>query len=649
MMRWKVEMSGIAGVYVCDGSTADLGILRTMTDAMAYRGPDGISHWAGGSIAMGHCMLRTTSEAACECLPYRDEKSGAVITFAGRLDQREELIALLAAKGVLPATTFDSALVLAAYLAFGVECFNAINGDFAIAVWDNAQRQLVLARDRIGLVPLHYYYADGTVAFASDAHALLRLEFVPKRLNEGVVAEILSDRWQLRGDTLWDGISALRPGTYMLASQTRKTTTRYWPSLAAIPEASDSTDELVSAYRQTLCDTLADCCRSSAPVTFSVSGGLDSSALICLAAELRASGRAPDLSTRACTLNYAETQGNGEIDFARLACREAGVQLDEFVPMGDSAEVLLRDCGEFMAIPGYLAQRKHLQLLRNARSMGSRVFITGEGGDQLIGGQSSHWFELLRRGRWSRFLLATGRAVASHGYRAFLPALSVASSAGLPQGMDNAIREYVRRWRRVRRSYETSALLTPEACRLLAQRAEQHALLDATEGADFRWWPSRDDFYLQGLMNFERLAAAHQLEVRHPYMSARMIELAAVTPKHLKEARGIEKIIHRLALAGTLPDPIRQRNDKSGCDLSVDDELELLLRDFTPAECLPLRRSGLERLRDRFRGRRIKCLESAGNDNWVLQSVWFLSALANSLPTFLSGQRMRAIAEKKMQ
>ena len=622
-------MSGIAGVYVSDGSIADSTVVRAMTDAMSYRGPDGISHWANGGIALGHCMMRTTTEAMGESQPYVDPRSGSAITFAGRLDQRETLIELLRGEGRLPLRTFDSALALGAYLLFGCDCLEAINGDFAFAIWDNAQRRVILARDRMGLVPLHYYCSGPTVFFASDAHAILRLPNVPKRLNQGVVAEILSDRWELRGETLWQGISTVRPGTYLLVDPSGTTAKRYWPSLSAIPDFPDNEEFLVSAYRRTLTDALADCCRASTPVTFSVSGGLDSSALICLSAELRGSGRCPDLNALACTLNYAATQGTSEIEFARMACNAAKVDLIEFLPQPESEEDLLRHCEEFESPPGYLAQRKHLSLMRYARSGGSRVFITGEGGDQLVGGQSSHWSELIRRGQWRRFLRAVARAVGSHGSHAPLSALSVASSVVLPKWLHSALRTRVHQLLARGSKHETPlSLLTPGARRLLAKRAKRHAALDKNEEEEFRWWPCRDEFFLNMLMNFERLAATHQIEVRHPYMSARMVELASVTPKHLKEARGVEKIIHRRALEGVLPDPIRRRTDKSGCDLSVDAELELLLGGFTPTACLPISRAGLEKLQNRFSLRRNQGMASVANDNWTLQSLWFLNAIA---------------------
>lgn len=625
----KGEMSGIAGVYVSDGSRADSDLVRVMTGAMSYRGPDGISHWANGGVALGHCMMRTTMEAMGESQPYVDPNSGAAITFAGRLDQRDALTELLRGEDRLPVQTFDSALALGAYLAFGFDCFEAINGDFAFAIWDNEQRRVILARDRMGLVPLHYYCSGPTVVFASDAHAILHLPNVPKRLNQGVVAEILSDRWDLRGETLWQGISTVRPGTYLQFDSSGATAKRYWPSLSAIPDIPDNEEFLVSAYRRTLTDALADCCRASTPVTFSVSGGLDSSALICLSAELRESGRTPDLNALACTLNYAETQGTSEIQFARMACNEAKVGLVELLPQAESAEDLVHHCEEFKALPGYLAQRKHLSLMRYAHSSGSRVFITGEGGDQLVGGQSSQWFELIRRGQWLRFLRAAARAVRSHGSRAPLSALSVASSVILPKRLHSAVRMRIHQLLTRGSKHETPlSLLTPVACRLLAKRSKRHAALDTSEGEEFRWWPCKDEFFLNMLMNFERLAATHQIEVRHPYMSARMVELASVTPKHLKEARGVEKIMHRRALEGVLPDPIRRRTDKSGCDLSVDAELELLLGGFTPATCLPISRAGLERLQNRFSLRRNKGVASVGNDNWTLQSLWFLNAIA---------------------
>ena len=129
-------MSGIAGIVELDGKPASVQVLGQMTSVLSHRGPDAVLHWNDGPVALGHCMLRTTPESLSEVQPLRDQLGDVVITFDGRLDNRDELRLLLLSKGFIAQTDTDAELVLKAYRCWDDSCPEKLLGDFAFAIWD---------------------------------------------------------------------------------------------------------------------------------------------------------------------------------------------------------------------------------------------------------------------------------------------------------------------------------------------------------------------------------------------------------------------------------------------------------------------------------------------------------------------------------
>ena len=158
-------VSGIAGIIRFDGAPVEAGQIAKITSAMATRGPDGIHHWIAGSVALGHCMLRTTPESLDEIQPLTSEDESVVLVMDGRLDNREELKQALRGKGIRVRGNADTELVLGAYLLWGEDSPRHLLGDFAFAVWDVRRRELFCARDHFGVKPFHYFSCDKSVSY----------------------------------------------------------------------------------------------------------------------------------------------------------------------------------------------------------------------------------------------------------------------------------------------------------------------------------------------------------------------------------------------------------------------------------------------------------------------------------------------------
>ena len=205
-------MSGIAAVYYLDGRPAGRGLIGAMLDAVAYRGPDGLNSWIDGPVALGHAMLRTTPEAMGESQPLVDEQSGLSLTLDGRVDNRDELKALLERQGLRLVGGTDAEIFLRAYQCWGEEAPAKILGDFAFALWDGPKRHLFCARDFASVQPLFYYCDSRTFICASELHQILVDPAVPRELDEQVSGMYLTGMLFDPVSTLYREIHKLEGG-----------------------------------------------------------------------------------------------------------------------------------------------------------------------------------------------------------------------------------------------------------------------------------------------------------------------------------------------------------------------------------------------------------------------------------------------------
>src|SRR6185437_9104340 len=212
-------MAGIAGIYCADGRAVAISELQRMSAAVEYRGPDGITFWNGGlpyapnSVAFAHLQFCTTPESLEERQPLVAPGGDVCLVWNGRVDNREELLAEIAAKGVSPVDQTDPGLALAAYFLWGADCVQHIVGDFALAIWDGRQRRLWCARDYVGVRPFYYFWDGKTFLFGPEIRALLAHPLVSLKINEGMVGEYLANAITSRDETLYADIRRLPSGS----------------------------------------------------------------------------------------------------------------------------------------------------------------------------------------------------------------------------------------------------------------------------------------------------------------------------------------------------------------------------------------------------------------------------------------------------
>lgn len=558
-------MSGIAGIIHFDGAHVDPGLADGMTSAMAHRGPDGIRHWSRESAALGQCMLRTTPESITEAQPLSNEDENLVLVMDGRVDNWEELRRDLLAMGVRLRDRSDAELVLRAYETWSGDCLRRIDGDFALVVWDARRREVFCARDRMGSKPFHYFWNGKTFAFASELRSLFAIPWIPRIPNDGMLAELLAVELLSRDETLWRGVLRLVAGHCMFIGPAGLRIERYWtPDLdAVLPWTRD--EDFIHHYREAFTDSVRRMSRSHRPVAIEVSGGLDSSAIFCVAEHLHRRDALPAPSINGHTMTFPGGSDADELVHARSVGAYVGAPIHEVGATVQPLSWYSETSRFYRDFPGFPNASMFAALRNRSAERGSRVTLSGEGGDTWLNGNRTYYAQEIIRRRWrvlGECLRADARSYGAlrAGYWLMRYGLVPLLPRSVRDGFRSALGSLGARprldcyWlsrplRRVVAARRQRALRQESAIRLPSQRSMLGALEDA--------------FTSQVMERIERDAARAGIEMRHPYLSARMIQLAFAMPERLRLRGKQHKYLHLRAMEGLVPAKLLERGDKA--------------------------------------------------------------------------------------
>ncbi len=265
-----------------------------------------------------------------------------VLTADARLDNREELIGGLGLDDRPPGEITDSQLILAAYERWGEDCPKHLVGDFAWVIWDGRQQTLFAARDHFGAKPFYYYFdQDRILVFASEIQAILAVPGVPRQLNEVMVADYLLPRFDDQTITFYQGILRLPPAHCLRYGPGGVKTWSYWSLDPSRELRCKSPQDYLEGFHHHFLEAVRPRLRSAFPVGAMLSGGLDSSAITCVARHLLASGNGPPLKTFSAI--FPKVPESDEQPFINAVLAQGNLEPhyihgDELNPLGDNAE-----------------------------------------------------------------------------------------------------------------------------------------------------------------------------------------------------------------------------------------------------------------------------------------------------------------------
>ena len=640
-------MCGIAGQVQLDAARpAEPSLVRRMTDAIAHRGPDGEGQYAHGPVALGHRRLsiidlHTGSQPMCN-------EDGTVWTvFNGEIYNYLELRTELLARGHLFKSNSDTEVIVHLYEEYGEDCVARLKGMFAFAIHDQRAGRVFLARDRVGIKPLYYTVAGGSLLFASEIKALLMCPSVPRKLLPHGIDRFLTYYYMPGAETVFDGVLKLLPGHAMTIEDGHMRTRRYWELRFDVDPRWTRFDDAVDALRTLLGRSVASHLISDVPVGVLLSGGVDSTGVLRHAAEH--SGQA----LHTFTVGFEGQDFADERPYARLAAERFGTRHQELtITATDFASFLpryVRHMEEPVCEPPAVAL---FHVAQRARDSSVKVLLSGEGGDEVFAGYNKYAHLLALEAMKNalgpaRALLRLGLKASAHlGARSlprFADLVDLAPSQYYLSCTSSPFTPFNRTKNSLYRPDFAAALDLRESnrpTRELFDSGSGGSLLNRLLQVDMATWLP-DDL----LVKADKMTMAASVELRVPLLDTDLLEFAASLPPHHKIRGWPPKRILRAALNNEVPPEILKRK-KIGFPVPYDRWLRTELREFASDTIL----SRTSMLSECFeRDALVRLLDSHRRGEGGAQEVFSLLVLELTHQQFVAGEPTRSVPGPQQQ
>ena len=582
-------MCGIVGLFSPTGLSRSRSALQDACDMVSYRGPDGagfaffdtrarrgqrvigtdVSSTAvdldATTLALGHRRLAIIDLSSAGLQPMSNEDGSLWITYNGEVYNYLELRAELEQAGHTFRSRSDTEVILHAYEEWGPDCINRFNGMWALGIADLKNQTLFCSRDRFGIKPLHYFFDGHHFLFGSEIKQLLIFPFIRKHINERAVYEFLAYAAVEQNDeTFFAGIRKLLPGQNLLLdlATLSLTTERYYQPRFSINNQITLT-EAAGELRRLLTDAVMLRLRSDVEVGSCLSGGVDSSSIVCLMHHmLKGHGRREIQHTFSSHFDQKEAN---ELEYMQEVIRATGVQA-HFT--SSTSEQLVQDLArviwhqeEPFGSTSIFAQWSVFKLVHEH---GIKVMLDGQGADELFAGYvplATHFLqELIAKGRLWRYLREGWQQRQLHDtpWVSLTPRRVGSLLRKLPGFRHNGDAASGPAWLPPRLAAEYQESSSYQANLRVKHFGEEEYLNNTLYQLTFL-------NNLQSLLKYEdRNSMAFSVEARVPFLDHRLVEFAFSLPSAFKIREGYTKRVLREGMSGVLPEKIRWRTGKLG-------------------------------------------------------------------------------------
>ena len=585
-------MCGIAGYVRFDSLPADQAVIKKMTDALAHRGPNAEGFFVKNSIALGHRRLSIIDLSETANQPFVDASGYLRVTFNGELYNFKEVKATFPSH--LFRTNSDTEVLAEAYARSGIDCIKLFKGMFAFGIWDEKQKELCIARDRMGVKPLYYYCNDSVFIFASEIRALLASGLVPPKIDKEAVAEFLTYQSISAPISIIEGIHQLEAGHYLKVRNGKVEIQSYWNIVGQGHEYDFSQRKVVTAtIKNLLLKSVEGRLISDVPIGAFLSGGIDSSAVVALMAAV--SSNRPNTFT----VSFSEKEFDESV-YAGLVANKYNAYHHKILlkptVMVDELENALNamDSPSGDGINTYVVSKA-------VRQQGLTVALSGIGGDELFAGypifksftRMQHFRHILEGPAWLKKpvsilaglsasrssmkmmqLLQAENASIENIYPIFR---KIQSSAGLRRLTNLDIKDHT---------------IIEQKLRYQSQALHNYPLLSQISIAEFMGYTQQTL-----LKDTDQMGMAVSLEIREPFFDHELVAYVLNIPDKLKfpsypkqllvESLGDllpAEIVHRKKQGFTFPWKIWMKKElRSFCECRINDFSE---RDFINREAV---------------------------------------------------------------
>ena len=553
-------MCAFGGILHFDNMPTDWRLLSQLGRTLDERGPDGGDEVVATNIGMSYRAFHTTAESPFTNQPLVTPE-GHILTWSGRLDNRDELIPQLRQDHLRRGShSSDSQIVMAAYSTWGDECFVRLIGDFSLALWEARLKVLHLVRDLAGTHPLNFFSDEKRVAWSTELATLLDLFVTEPEIKDEYVAGFLA-RAPEPGLTPYKKISAVKPAYVVTFTQTgRRCERRFW-GLDPNKQIRYRTDaEYAEHFLHEFRDAVRCRLRSDRPVFAELSGGLDSSSTVAIADSIIAKGEAETPRLETVSQVFDESSSSDERKFIRLVEEQRGITGHH---ISDVEYRLLSPLPDDLVIvtpnPILVSFGYHTGLCEVMQNSGARVLLSGLGGDELLGSNYSAYPELadhlislkplLLHRRIKSWSQALKRSYVELLWQCALrPTLPRKTRAALTRG---SAKNGIASW------------YNPTFVKRLNLQERQLAPVDVF---GFRL-PSGGDQAAGFLSIMQTISLCSRqefnpLEITYPYLHRPLVEFLHAIPFDQLVRPGENRSLMRRAMMGILPEKIAQRKTK---------------------------------------------------------------------------------------
>jgi asparagine synthase (glutamine-hydrolysing) len=555
-------MCGICGVFHPDRPTrVSRNSLVGMNDQITHRGPDDDGFFVEENVGLAMRRL-SIIDIQTGHQPITNEDENLWIVFNGEIYNHQELRKELEARGHRYRTKSDTETIVHLYEQYGEDCVQYLRGMFAFTIWDRSRRRLFIARDRLGIKPLYYYYDGKTLLFGSEIKAVLAHPGMKPEFNRQTLEEYLAFGYISGAESMYAGIRKLLPGHILkLDERGQLETSQYWDLNVAVDDGNRPREHYVVRYREMLEECVSSHLMSDVPLGVFLSGGLDSSAVAALATKIR---KEP-LET--FSVGYGE-EVFSELPYARTVAEhlkskhhEVRLSREEFF---QTLPRLIWHEDEPIVWPSSVALYFVARLARERVT----VVLTGEGSDETLGGYTRYAWTLLNSRMDSVYRALTPAA----GRRLLRRMINDGPlSATTKRKLEHTflVRDGAS-WPSFYFDNFYSAFSDSQQQDLLTDEARQSAG-DAYAGSMLYWDHSSSGllhrllytdiktYLVELLMKQDQMSMAASIESRVPFLDHKLVEFSASIPAKYSTRGLAGKCILKSAVADLLPDEITNR------------------------------------------------------------------------------------------
>jgi asparagine synthase (glutamine-hydrolysing) len=570
---------GICGKLNFDASKAvSPALLKAMADSIQHRGPDDEGYYLSGPVGFGFRRL-SIIDLSTGHQPISNEDGSVWIVFNGEIYNYQELRQYLQTKGHIFKTNTDTEVIVHLYEEFGEACVEKLRGMFAFAIWNDRQKTLFMARDRVGIKPLYYWLSDTSLVFGSEIKAILADPEVKPEVVPEMIDRFLTFYYVPGEETLFRNIFKLAPGSAMLVKGGRATIRQYWDlNFHSTAHNFEETEHKLLAL-------LEECVRmhmiSDVPVGFLLSGGVDSTAMLGLAVGTT------DRPLSSFTLGFSAPNIVDERPYATLAAKRYGSRHHEMTISSQDFADFLPKYTWHMEEPVCEPTAVALYYVSRLAKEFVKVLISGEGGDEAFAGYPNYrnmlWLERLKsiakplNGPLSSGFSALNRVIGSQKIGKYLPLMNVPlesyyySRISGPNTFFNshANELYTGDFSRVANKEFSLRPLKQYFGNVGTNSVLNQMLYVDTKTS------LPDDLLLKA----DKMTMANSVELRVPLLDHKLLEFAATLPENFKVRGFTTKYIAKKTLRSRVPQEILDRK-KVGFPVPFGAWLGLELKDM---------------------------------------------------------------------